>query len=159
VSLDKSAEFIAGVRFPVSREELVNKALVDDAPARTVSIFHRLPRESYESAATLRRDVDEISTLDRSEVAGARTFEEMLVIVQRNVGDVDQTPKAIYDRIVDGVIEGAREHGNLVEADINEMHDRLLASYADLRRPMSETYDYKAPRNPRFDLPEKPPNP
>jgi hypothetical protein len=33
------------------------------------------------------------------------------------------------------------------------LHDRLLASYAELRRPMSETYDYNAPRNPNFDLP------
>lgn len=152
---DQKTEFFARLGFPVTREELVNSLLVDEAPARTISVVHRLPGEVYESAEDLHRDFDEISTLDAEEVGQARTFEDLLAIVRKNVGDVDHATKALYDRVVDGVVEGAREHGNLPETEIRAMHDRLLGSYADLRRPMSESYNYDAPRDPKFDLPGK----
>ena len=153
---DQFSDFVASVRFPVTREELVNQLLVNNAPVSLVSLFERLPAGAYESEDQLRSDVDEISTLDAQEIGQARTFEDLLAIVRRNVGDVDHASKALYDRVVDAVIQGARQRGNLPEAEIRRMHDRLLASYADLRRPMSETYDYDAPRNPHFDLPERP---
>lgn len=152
---DQFAEYAAGVRFPATREELVNQLLVKGAPISLVSVFERLPSGSYESESELRRDVNEISTLDAQEIAGASTFEDLLAIVRRNVGDVDHASKALYGRVVDAVIEGAREQGSLLDSEIRQMRDRLLAGYADLRRPMSETYDYDAPRNPNFDLPSE----
>ena len=152
-----TSEFVSNVQLPATREELVNQLLVYETPPTIVSVFHRLPRDRYESRDDLSRDVEEISALDIKEIGEARTFEDLLAIVHRNVGDIDHATKALYDRVVDGVIEGAREQGNLSDNEVREMHDRLLGSYADLRKPMSETYDYNAPRNPNFDLPQSPP--
>jgi hypothetical protein len=134
---DQFSDFVAAVRFPVTREELVNQLLVSNAPVSLVSLFERLPAGAYETEDALRRDVDEISTLDAQEIGEARTFDELLAIVRRNVGDVDHASKALYDRVVDAVIQGARERGNLADSEIRQLHDRLLASYAELRRPTS----------------------
>jgi hypothetical protein len=150
---DQLTDLLAKVRFPVTREELVNQLLVSNAPVSLVSVLERLPADTYQSQDDLKRDVDEISTLDAQEVGNARSYEDLLAIVRRNVGDVDRVSKALYDRVVDAVIEGARQQGNLSNSEIRGMHDRLLASYAELRKPMSETYNYEAPRNPNLDLP------
>ncbi|MEX2237361.1 MAG: DUF2795 domain-containing protein [Dehalococcoidia bacterium] len=150
-------DYAAGVPFPVSKEELINKMLVDRAPASILATYDRLPANQYESLERLRADVEEISRLDISEVAGAKTFEQLLEVVRRNVGDVDHVTKAGYLRVVGAVVEAAKTQGGIASGDLAQIRQKLEAAYVDLRRPMSESYNYDAPRNPNYGLPKEQP--
>lgn len=145
---------ISDWQLPATREELVNQLLVREAPTAMIAVIERLPSEHYESMETLRADLDEISRLDISEIQGT-TYEELLELVVRNVGDVDHATKATYHAVVASVIAGVREQGKVEASELRDLGTRLEASFADLRRPMSETYNYEAPRDPKFDLPGK----
>lgn len=145
---------ISDWQLPATREELVNQLLVRNAPTAMIAVVERLPSERYESMETLRADLEEISSLDISEIKGT-SYEELLELVVRNVGDVDHATKATYHAVVSSVIAGVRQQGKVSSSELGELQTRLEAAFADLRRPMSETYNYEAPRDPKFDLPGK----
>ncbi len=53
------AEHIAQVEFPASREDLVQTAADNEAPAEVINFFKALPRDSYASAEDVLRDFAE----------------------------------------------------------------------------------------------------
>jgi uncharacterized protein DUF2795 len=53
------AEHIAQVDFPASREDLVQTAADNEAPAEVINFFKALPRDSYTSAEEVLRDFAE----------------------------------------------------------------------------------------------------
>lgn len=146
--------YLASIRFPVTREQLVNGLLVGKTDRGTLALFERLPRRSYESSAQLEADIAELSRLDAGEAEGASSFAALLDVVVRNAGDVDHVTKDGWNALVDAVIEGAGVEDAGGERLAEDFRERLRAAYVDFRHPMSETFDYSAPRDPELDRPE-----
>jgi hypothetical protein len=145
--------YVAHIAFPATKEELINGLLVGNAPGRMVALVERLPQVRYDDRARLRQDLDEVSQVHAREVASARSYDEFLALVLRHVGDVAHTNKQAYNGIVEHVIHIARQQGTLDADEGRAMQQRLEAAFADLRGTMSEVYDYRAPVDPRRDLP------
>ena len=145
--------YIEHIVFPVTKEELINGLLVRDAPGRMIALVERLPRERYEDRQAVRRDLEEIDRVHAREVAGARSYEELLDVVLRNVGDIRYATKQTYNRVVQRVVHIAQQQGTLAGSDAPAMTQRLEAAFADLRGTMPEVYDEEAPIDPHDDLP------
>jgi hypothetical protein len=149
--------YVAHVIFPATKEELINGLLARDAPARMVALVERLPQDRYGSQRELRRDLEEVSNVHAREVASARSYDDFLAVVLRHTGDIRHTTKEAYNRVVAHVTHIAQQQGTLDAAGARAMEQRLDAAFADLRRPMSEVYDDRAPIDPRQDLPRERP--
>jgi hypothetical protein len=147
--------YLSHIEFPVTREELINGLLVRDAPGRMIALVERLPKARYHERAEVRRDLVEIDQVHARELAGARSYEELLAVVLRNVGDVRYATKETYNRVVQRVIHVAQQQGTLGPAEARAMELRLDATFADLRGTMPEVYDERVPTNPHDDLPRR----
>jgi len=145
--------YVSHLDFPVTKEELINGLLVRDAPGRMVALVERLPQDRYDTRRQLRQDLEGVSQVHAREVAGARTYDEFLAVVLRNVGDIRHTSKESYNRVVAHVIHLAGRQGTLNQAESHAMQQRLEAAFADLRGTMTDVYDYRAPVDPYADLP------
>ena len=154
-ALHEVEEYAADVQFPVSKEELVNGLLAGEAPRRMIALVERLPLASYKDREHLRNDLEEVSRLHAREVAAAHSDDEFLALVLRHVGDVRHVSKEAFNRVAEHVVHLARQHGQVDAAGAHRLLLHLEAAFADLRGTMSEVYDYKAPENPRDDLPER----
>lgn len=146
--------YVEHIVFPTTKEELINGLLTGGAPGRMVALVERLPQQYYDSRRHLRQDLEEVSRVHAREVAPARTYDDFLAVVLRHVGDVRHTTKEAFNRVVAHVIHIAEQQGTLDSAGARAMQQRLEAAFADLRGTMSEVYDYRAPIDPRDDLPE-----
>ncbi|MGI8827177.1 MAG: DUF2795 domain-containing protein [Chloroflexota bacterium] len=147
--------YLSHVGFPASKEELINGLLARNAPGRMIALVERLPQDHYQGQRDVRHDLEEVSHVHSQEVAPARTYDDFLAVVLRHVGDIHHTSKEAYNRIVEHVIHIAEQQGTLDRSDARAMEQRLDAAFADLRGTMSEVYDYRAPINPRQDLPRE----
>jgi Protein of unknown function (DUF2795) len=145
--------YLANIDFPVTKEELINGLLVNDAPRRMIALVERLPEDRYDHRQDLRRDVVEVSHVHAREVAPARSYDDFLAVVLRHVGDVRHTTKEEYNRVVEHVIHIAQQQANLDASGGHAMQLRLEAAFADLRGTMTEVYDDRAPIDPHGDLP------
>lgn len=146
-------EYVDRIIYPVSKEELINGLLVQNAPREAVSLIERLPQPRYSSAATVLSDLEDITSVEPHEVTGASQYSDFLELVIRNVGDVAHVTKDIYNRVVTQVVRAAHEQGALSIDESVAMERRLKASFADLRGSMSEVTDDGAPTDPLDDLP------
>jgi Protein of unknown function (DUF2795) len=146
-------ELINRVEYPVTKEELVNELLVENAPTPELALADRLPRVRYRNKREVEADLEEISHVHEAEIAGAQTFEDYLEQVLRHVGDVTHTTKASYNQVVDRVVKIALSLGKLDAAQAHDMRRSLEAAFADIRETMTEVEDNSAPVDPGQDLP------
>ncbi len=145
--------FLATVRFPTTKEELINGLLSREAPGRTIALVERLPEPRYKVRQRLLDDLAEVSQLHAREVASARTYDDFLAVVLRHVGDVRHATKESFNRVVAHVLASAEHQGLLDGAAARHMEQRLEAAFAGLRGTMSDVYDEAAPVDPNQDLP------
>jgi flagellar motility protein MotE (MotC chaperone) len=146
-------DLINRVEYPVTKEELVNALLAENAGSHEVALADRLPRSRYKSKREVEEDLEEISRVHEAEIAPAETFQDYLEQVIRHVGDVTHTTKASYNSVVDRVVKIAQSQGKLDETQAREMRLKLEAAFADVRGPMTLVEDPSAPLDPTEDLP------
>ncbi len=146
-------DLINRVEYPVTKEELVNALLAENAGSHEVALADRLPRLRYKSKREVEEDLEEISRVHEAEIAAAETFQDYLEQVIRHVGDVTHTTKASYNSVVDRVVKIAQSQGKLDETQAREMRLKLEAAFADVRGPMTLVEDPSAPLDPTEDLP------
>lgn len=147
------SRYIRRIAFPVTKEELINGLLAEDAPGDEVSLVERLPKREYATADEVFDDLREISEVHRDEVAAARTYDDYVELVIRHVGDVAHSTKDSYNRVVARIIRIAQEQGKLSPEESRSFEQRLDGAFSDLRGSMSEVTDDAAPVDPRDDLP------
>jgi hypothetical protein len=145
--------YVATVRFPTTKEEIINGLLSREAPGRMVALVEHLPEPRYKSLELLLHDLAEVSQMHAREVAAARTYEDYLAVVLRHVGDVRHATKESFNRIVAHVLALAEHQGMLDDGAARRMQQRLEAAFADLRGTMSDVYDDAAALDPNDDLP------
>ncbi|HEY8686557.1 MAG TPA: hypothetical protein VIO57_13210 [Chloroflexota bacterium] len=145
--------YVSNIILPVTKEELINGLLVNDAPGRMVALVERLPQDRYDDHQDLRRDLVEVSHVHAREVAPARSYDDFLAVVIRHVGDVRHATKEAYNGVVEHVVHIAQQQGNLDAESARAMQQRLEAAFAELRGTMTEVEDDRAPIDPRGDLP------
>ena len=120
--------YVSNIIFPVTKEELINGLLVNDAPGRMVAVVERLPEDRYDNRQDLRRDLAEVSHVHAREVSPARSYDDFLAVVIRHVGDVRHTTKEAYNGVVEHVVHIAQQQGNLDAESARAMQQRLEAA-------------------------------
>ncbi|HZT95455.1 MAG TPA: DUF2795 domain-containing protein [Chloroflexota bacterium] len=141
------------IRFPVTKEELINGALAENLPGDRIALIERLPRPEYQNREQLNADLEEIAKVTAAEVDPADTYADYLELVIRNVGDVSHATKDTFNRVVEAVLEEARREGRLSDQEAASMRLHLDAAFANLRGSMSEVTDDTASIDPEDDLP------
>jgi len=146
--------FLARIDLPVTKEELINGLLAQEAAGAEIALVERLPRNQYDSSDILRSDLDEISRVHGEEVAQASGYEDYLRLVVEHVGDVSHATKAAFNRTAEAVVESARDQGMVSGDEAARLRTRLQSEFARLRGSMTGVTDDSAPIDPRDDLPK-----
>ena len=146
-------KYVERIEYPVSKEEIINGLLADNAPAYEVALVDRLPHKAYESSRAVLGDLAEVTRIHGDEIQAAQSYEDYLQLVIRHVGDVAHATKEVFNATAARIVRMAERMGKLTDSQAREIELRLDAAFANLRGSMSTVTDDSAPTDPREDLP------